>query len=215
MHGPAPYDYVDLPALPPSVPRRGNALTRGLGRLVLGLLGWRFMGAFPDTPKFVVVAAPHTSNWDGVIGLAAALALGIEVHFIGKHTLFRGPLGWFLRAMGGLPVDRDNPGGLVDQAIEAFRRREAFVFGLAPEGTRRHAAQWKTGFHRIAGAAAVPVVLVAFDYATKRIGALATLHTTSDLAHDLEVIAGYYATVRARNPTHFALPGRGEAAIGA
>ena len=212
MHGPALYDYVDLPALPPSVPRRGNALTRGMGRLVMGLLGWRFMGAFPDTPKFVVVAAPHTSNWDGVVSLAAATALGLEIYFVGKHTLFRGPFGWFVRAMGGLPVDRTSAGGMVDQAIREFRERDAFVFGLAPEGTRKRAAQWKTGFHRIAGAADVPVVLLAFDYATKRIGALATIHTTSEASHDLAEIAGYYRTVRGKNPQNFALPGREAAA---
>ena len=206
MHGPAAFDYVDTPALPPSVPRRGNAFTRGLGRFLLWALGWRLAGAFPDTPKFVVVVAPHTSNWDGVIAFPAAMALGLEISFIGKHSLFKGPLGWFLRAMGGIPVNRDNPGGLVDQAIAEFRQRDAFVYGLAPEGTRQRATEWKTGFHRIATAAAVPYVLVTFDYAKRTVGPIATVLPTSDAEHDLAVLGGYFEAVTPKNPDNFELP---------
>ena len=212
MARPAPHE-----TLPPAVPRRGNALTRGLGRLVLGLLGWRLEGTFPDLPRFVLVGAPHTSNWDAVVGLAAAMAYGLEVHFFAKREAFRWPLGALLRALGGIPVDRSRPGGLVTQAVEAFARREAFVLGVTPEGTRSRAPRWKTGFHHIAVTVGVPVVLVALDYGNKRIGPGPTLTLSGDLPADLARIADFFRDVRGKHPEHFALPAPeqlGEAATG-
>lgn len=208
MHEPPTYDYVDLPDLPPLVPKRGNVFSRGLGRFLLGLFGWKMMGAFPNTPKFVVVALPHTSNWDGIAGLPAAMALGLDISFIAKQSLFKGPIGWFLDAVGGIPVDRSNPGGMVEQAIQEFEQREAFVYGLAPEGTRGRASQWKTGFHRIATAANVPYVVVTFDHKTKQVGPIATLQPSGDAEADMLRLAEVVKEVTPRNPAYYALPGQ-------
>ncbi|NNF59037.1 MAG: hypothetical protein HKN04_12455 [Rhodothermaceae bacterium] len=205
---PPPVDLIELPALPPSMPRRGNAFTRALGRTVIRLLGWRIEGAFPDTPKFVMIGAPHTSNWDGVVGLSAAMALGIEIHVFAKHTLFWGPMGWALRALGGIPVDRSSPmrSTLIEAAVHEFATREAFILGVAPEGTRSKAPRWKTGFHRIAMAADMPVVLIALDHGNKRVGPIATLTMTGDLARDLTTIAAIYRPIQGKNPENTTLP---------
>lgn len=203
--------------LPPSVPRRGNALTRFVGRTVLRLLGWRLEGTFPDLPRFVLVGAPHTSNWDGVAALAASLAYGVESHFLGKREAFRGPMGWLLGALGGIPVDRSGAGGQVDQAIEEFARRPSFILGIAPEGTRGRGTRWRTGFHTIARAAGVPFVLVPFDHARRVTGPGPVVWPTDDLAHDLRVLDAYFAQVEGRNPALYTPPspeqlGRGDGA---
>ena len=192
--------------LPPAVPSRGTAFTRLLGRLVLGLLGWRLEGTYPDRSKFVLVGAPHTSNWDAVVGLSAAAAYGLEVHFFAKREAFRGPVGWLLRAFGGIPVDRSRPGGLVGDAIEEFHRRDAFLLGMTPEGTRGRSDRWKTGFYRIARAVDVPIVLIPLDYRRKVIGPGPTLHLTDDLAADLRRIVAYFDGVEGKNPELYARP---------
>jgi 1-acyl-sn-glycerol-3-phosphate acyltransferase len=108
--------------VPPAIPRRGSAPWRWIGRVLMRLTGWRFEGAFPDTPKLVVAVAPHTSNWDFVNGAAAMFALDLKLSFIGKHTLFVWPFSAFLRWMGGIPVDRSAAHGVVGEAVDSFRR---------------------------------------------------------------------------------------------
>lgn len=175
------------------LPRRGNALTRWLGRLVLRALGWRTEGAFPEVPRLVVVAAPHSSNWDFVIGISFVMSLGVGVRFIGKKELFKGPMGWVLRWMGGTPVDRDQPGDVVDQVAAEFARVPRMVLGIAPEGTRRHGADWKTGFYRIAVKAGVPIVPGFFDWSRKTVGLLPPFMPSGDAATDLAAFRHLYA----------------------
>lgn len=160
MNQPTPYR---------SIPRRGNALTSALGRAVLRLLGWRIEGDFPDLPKFLIVIAPHSSNWDWVLGMATILALKVDARWIGKHSLFWGPLGPLMRWCGGISVDRRASHGFVEQTAQAFRQRPQLVIGVTPEGTRKQVAKWKTGFYHIARAAEVPVVPAGFDYPSKRV----------------------------------------------
>ena len=117
--------------------RAGNPARRALGRLVLRIAGWTIAGDVPAEPKFVAIVAPHTSNWDFVIGVAAMFALDLRVRWLGKHTLFRWPLGWLLRALGGQPVRRDAPQGVVAEVADAIRAEPRFILALAPEGTRR------------------------------------------------------------------------------
>ena len=135
-----------VPAMPPQAPRDGNRFTRWLGRAILRAGGWTISGDWPDLPRLVVIAAPHSSGWDAVWGLAAKLAMGVDIAFIAKAELFRGPLGWLLRRFGGLPVNRSAPGGIVEQTADRIRRSERMWFVLAPEGTRRRVEHWKTGF---------------------------------------------------------------------
>ena len=132
-----------VPDLPPRAPRVGHAAGRWLGRTVLRLGGWRVVGQWPDLDKMVIIVAPHSSGWDAIWGLAAKLAMGLDIAFMAKAELFRGPLGWLLRRFGGIPVDRGAPGGIVDQSAERIRAAPRTWFVLAPEGTRRRVEQFR------------------------------------------------------------------------
>lgn len=133
------------------------------------LFGWQFSGAFPNHPQFVAIVAPHTSNWDFLILLAAKWALRLDASWMGKEAIFRAPLGWFMRATGGIPVRRSASQNMVDASIEAFRERPQLVLVLAPEGTRKFVADWKSGFWHIARGAGVPIVCIGLDYGRKTI----------------------------------------------
>src|SRR5690349_18985366 len=136
-----------------AVPRRGNAFTEWLGRSMLRVLGWRVEGEVPDVPKAVMVAAPHTSNWDGAITLATALALRLHLHWMGKESLFRWPFRRLMLWMGGIPVRRGTKGGLVQSTAGVFAQQEKFLLVVSPEGTRSATREWKSGFYQIALAA--------------------------------------------------------------
>lgn len=176
---------MQIPELGPSVPRRGNAFTRGAAVLVLKAMGWRFEGTVPDRPRVVTIVAPHTSNWDFVVGLAAAFALGLRFRFLGKDTLFRPPLGWFMRWAGGIPVDRQAPEGLVDATAASLRDCPALFLAIAPEGTRRRVDRWKTGFWRIARATDACVWPVAFDWSRRVVALGPPFDVSADMDADL------------------------------
>jgi len=158
-----------------SVPRRDYGLLRALGLWILRRLHWRVEGEFPDQPRLVVAIAPHSSGWDFVIGAAFLYALGLRVAFIGKHTLFRWPLGGFMRWLGGIPVNRAQPENFAETMAAEFGRRGQMWLVITPEGTRREGAQFKSGFYRIARAAAVPILPVYFNYRRRVIGFLPLL----------------------------------------
>jgi 1-acyl-sn-glycerol-3-phosphate acyltransferase len=181
-----------IPALPPQAPRNGNAFGRWIGRSVLRLGGWTIAGEFPDIPRLVLIAAPHSSGWDAVWGLAAKLAMGVDITFMAKAELFRGPLGWLLRALGGQPIDRARAHGSVEQAASRIRGSEKMYFVLAPEGTRRHVRQWKSGFLHIARSAGVPVFAAWFHYPDKTVGLGQLFALSDDLAADMARIREYY-----------------------
>ena len=185
--------------LPPSMPQLPRNARRRFVAWLLERAGWRLEGRFPDLPKLVLVAAPHSSWWDGVIGLMFKVALGADVAFIGKRELFRGPLGWLLRQLGGIPVERGQAQGVVGQMAARFAGRERLWLGLAPEGTRRHVAAWKTGFWHIAAAAGVPILPVAFDYPTRSIRVGEPFQPGPDLAADLARLRAFYAPFRGRH----------------
>jgi 1-acyl-sn-glycerol-3-phosphate acyltransferase len=189
-----------VPSLPSSMPRRGNAFSRALGRGLLALGGWRIEGEFPDRPKLVAIVAPHTSNWDFIIGIAAVYALGLRVRFLGKHTLFRPPLGLLMRWLGGIPVNREAPQGLVPQAVEAIDKSEAIFLGITPAGTRSSTRPWRSGFYHIAHAARVPILPIAFDGAQRTIRLFAAVETSGDYAHDLPQLLALYAGIRGVRP---------------
>jgi 1-acyl-sn-glycerol-3-phosphate acyltransferase len=151
----------------------------------------------------VAIVAPHTSNWDFVVGLATLLALGLRGRFLAKDTLFRPPLGTFLRWMGGLPVDRATPDGVVEQAVSSLREGEPFVLALAPEGTRKRVERWKTGFYRIALGAGVPIWPVSLDYRTRTLRLHPALEPTGDMQADLAWLQSLYEPAMARYPEHY------------
>ena len=192
---------AELPSLPASVPsKRYPGWTRALGRGTLRLLGWRFVGGFADEPRQGAVVAPHTSNWDGIVGLAAAAVCGISVRVFAKRQLFVGPVGWLLRLFGGVPVDRGRPGGLVGRGVEALTGPAPAVVAVTPEGTRAAADRWETGFHRMALEAGVPVAVVALDWGRREVGCVGTIHPSGDLEADLRAIGGLLEGVRGRHP---------------
>ena len=189
-----------IPTLPPSMPRRGNAFWRALGRTLLWLGGWRIEGEFPDRPKMVAIVAPHTSNWDFLVGISAVWALGLRVRFLGKHTLFRPPLGWLIRWSGGVPVNREAPQGLVPQAVQAIGEADAIFLAITPSGTRSSTRPWKSGFYHIAHAARVPILPVAFDGAHRTIRLLAPFETSGDPAREIPQLRALYDGIRGINP---------------
>lgn len=185
-----------LTTVPPSVPRRGGPVRRALGRLVLRLLGWRMVGALPDAPKFVIIAAPHTSNRDFILGMSLVFAQSLDARWIGKKELFRGPLALLFRWLGGIPVDRQSPQGVVEDAVAAFASRERMILAIAPEGTRKAVSRWKTGFHRIALGAGVPIVCGFFDNRRKEVGFGPVVQPTARLEEDVERLRAWYAGLR-------------------
>jgi 1-acyl-sn-glycerol-3-phosphate acyltransferase len=177
-----------------------NPVSRAFGRAVLALAGWRIEGSVPEPRRYVACIVPHTSNWDFVIGYAAKLAIGVDANWLGKHTLFRWPLGPMLRAMGGIPIDRSAAHGFVEQAADWFRRKPELVLGIAPEGTRRRVDRWKTGFYHIAREADVPIWPVALDWGahTVRLGPL--FAPTGDADADLDALQDFFRRVHGKYP---------------
>ena len=189
-----------LPEVPPSVPRvPHNRFTRWFGRSILKLGGWRVTGTFPDLPRVVLIAAPHSSNWDGLWGFAAKLALGIRITVLGKRQLFWWPLSLLLRRLGVIPIDRDAPQGTVGQAAQMLVRADRLWFALAPEGTRRPVEHWKTGFWKIADATRLPILPAYFHYPDKVIGFGEPFHTTGDAEADIARIREWYWPWQGRN----------------
>jgi 1-acyl-sn-glycerol-3-phosphate acyltransferase len=182
------------------VPRRDSALLRAFGRFVLWLLRWRIEGGIPDVPKLVIAVAPHTSNWDFVVGAAAMFALDLQLSFLAKHTLFRGPFGAAMRWMGGIPVDRASPHGLVGDAVAAFERSDRRLLAIAPQGTRSAGARYKSGFLHIAHGACVPVLYASLDYAARCVRLGPMFETCEDVDADLHRVESFYAGVRGKHP---------------
>ena len=192
-----------------TIPRRGNPVTTWLARGVMRLCGWRMTGSLPDLPRMVMTAAPHTSNWDFLVGVGAMYAAGFQVSFLGKHTLFRPPLGWVMRWLGGRPVDRASTRGMVAETVAQIQASDRFILALAPEGTRKRVTQWRTGFWRVAKEAGLPIVLGFFDYGTRTVG-FGPIIWPNQLDADLKTIQDFYRTKRARRPELFGTPENSE-----
>jgi 1-acyl-sn-glycerol-3-phosphate acyltransferase len=185
------------------LPTQGNRATRAFGRLILRLAGWRVEGSIPNKEKLLVIAAPHTTSWDFVIGMIAILALGIRVSWLGVDWVVRYP---FMRSFGGIPVDRSAPREIVPRAIERFRTHTRHILALSPEGSRRKVVPWKTGFYRIAAGAGVPLVLAAIDPQRKLITIGPEVVPSGDYEADMEEkIRPFYAGYVERYPDQFGL----------
>jgi 1-acyl-sn-glycerol-3-phosphate acyltransferase len=185
-------------------PQRGHALTRAFGRLAFRMLGFHFEGEYPkDASHYVMIIAPHTSNWDFVVGLMAKWALGLHVRFLAKHTLFRWPLGIVLRWWGGFPVDRRATVGVVESAALAFKSSQQFGLVITPEGTRGKTDAWKSGFYRIAHAAGVPILPVVFDYKKRALVFEPLFWTTGDYEKDLPRLQASFSREMALRPENY------------
>lgn len=175
-------------------------LLHWVGRLWMWVFGWRFEGEVPQVERAVLIAAPHTSNWDLPHMLAAAWVLRLRVSWLGKHSLFRGPFGWLFRRLGGLPVDRRAPQGLVQQVADTLRAADKLVIAVPPSGTRSRAERWKSGFYWIAHTAQVPIVCGYLDFATRRASLGLTFVPTGDVRADMERVRAFYEGVRGKFP---------------
>jgi 1-acyl-sn-glycerol-3-phosphate acyltransferase len=192
--------YLPTPAqLPALMPQLHDGWRRKTCRAVLRLCGWSLVGKFPDVPRAVLIAAPHSSWWDGVWGLLLKVGIGADVHFMGKQELFHGPLGGLLRRLGGMPVDRGAGKGVVEQMIDQFRLRDALWLGIAPEGTRKVVARWKSGFWHIAHDAGVPIVTAYFNYADKTIGIGPLFEPSDDMDADIVRLRAFYAPFKGKH----------------
>ena len=169
-----------------------------LATLVLRAAGWTPVGTVPRTG--VLVGAPHTSNWDFVLMLLIMWRGGVTPRVLVKHELFRGPLGWLLHRLGGLPLDRDNPGAVVRELVREARRGEPFLLVLAAEGTREKGEYWKSGFWRIARAASLPIALAFVDGPTRTAGFGPTITATADVVADMNTVREFYRDKRGIHP---------------
>jgi 1-acyl-sn-glycerol-3-phosphate acyltransferase len=180
-------------------------------RLILKVLGWKTVGTPPGDPKYVLIVAPHTSNWDFLFGLLLAFSLGLEIYWMGKHVLFRFPLRFIMMWLGGIPIDRTRANRTVDQTIQKYNENKKLVIGTAPEGTRSRVSSWKTGFYHIAVNAGVPIMLSFIDYKTKSGGLGPLFHPTGNLESDMKIILGFYSGIMGMHPENYcsSLPSSG------
>ena len=189
-----------LPSVPANVPSCHRPIAKRVGIWVLKLLGWKISGDIPNEKKMICAVAPHTSNWDFVVGVAAMLALDLKVSFFGKDAIFIWPFDRLLRKIGGIPVDRKRRHGVVNQMVNVFNNKSQLLLALAPEGTRSKTKQWKTGFLAIAYQANVPVVPISLDFAKKELFFGPPRYISEEIDTELDNIKEFFSDVCAKNP---------------
>jgi len=192
---------MEVPALGNAIPRRGNRFSQWLAQSLMSIFGWRIEADIPNRSKFVLVGAPHTSNWDFVMTMTTLFSLGVKISWMGKKSLFGWPFKGIMEWLGGVPIDRAGQGGgIVEQTVDAFNSRDKFVIAIMPEATRAKAHQWKTGFYHIAQGANVPVVMVRFDYGRKVMGVGPTVEPSGDETADMTQIQSLFSGIEGKNP---------------
>lgn len=196
-------DLQSIPARGEYLPPLGNRLTQRLAAAVLWLLGWRLVGRIPDLKKLIAIGAPHTSNWDWILVMLSAYALGLRISWLAKKSVFDSPAGGLMRYFGGVPVDRSGPQGIVGQSVERLKDADKLLLCITPEGTRSRVNQWKRGFYYIALEGGVPITLVSFDFGNKIVGFGPTIYPTGDIEGDIGYIQGLYSTVEPRHPEKY------------
>lgn len=170
-------------------------ICKGIALVGLKIAGWKLEGRPPGEKKYVLVAVPHTSNWDFPITLSMAFVFGFDIYWMGKHTLFWGPMGPIMKWLGGIPIQRSKANNIVQQTIDAFNSRDSLVVAVPPEGTRSKVTQWKTGFYYIATGANVPIGMGYLDYEKKIGGFGPTFYPTGDIDADIAKMQLFYANI--------------------
>ncbi len=171
-----------------------SAFTSRIWLTLFQAVGWHYEGSLPDVPKMVIIGVPHTSNWDGIVLFTMTKILRRYMNWLGKHTLFKPPLGPLMLWAGGVPVNRQTTRNAVEQVVDAFTERERMVLVIAPEGTRKRVDHWKTGFYYIALKAKVPIVMAGIDYREKVLVLAPAFEPSGDLEADFEqIIKPFYA----------------------
>ena len=156
------------------------------------LMGWRIEGDFPQLKKFIVAVYPHTRNMDFIVGVLTRAVLNEKISYVGKQELFNPLTGWFFRALGGTPINRNSNENKVSAIAQIFKEKDAFRMAIAPEGTRKKVDRWKTGFYYISLEAEVPILLVHFNYPSKKVFFLKLLKPTGDIEKDLKEMKAYF-----------------------
>ena len=170
-----------------------------ISKIIFRIIGWKITGEYPrDIQKKILIVAPHTSNWDFPIGLLARAIVRDKIQFVGKNSLFKPPLGWFMKAIGGIPVDRSKSTNFVRAVVDEYERREKMTIVIAPEGTRKKVDKFKTGFYFIAKLAEIPIIMTKFDYANKEINFADPFYPTGNDEADLEMIQEHFRGIRGR-----------------
>jgi 1-acyl-sn-glycerol-3-phosphate acyltransferase len=177
-----------------------SPILRLLSNSLMRLAGWRVEGKLPDFPKYLIIGAPHTSNWDFLLFLGVIFRLKADVRYMGKAELFRSPLGWFFYWCGGIPVDRSKSSGLVEQMVDASNRSDKFILTIAPEGTRHGVKEWKRGFYHIAKGANLPIVTAKVDGKQKAMRVGDVFHLTEDMEADMKAIQEMFKGMVGVNP---------------
>ncbi|MDA9091022.1 lysophospholipid acyltransferase family protein [Porticoccaceae bacterium] len=182
-----------------------SPILRVISRIILKIIRWRVVGSIPtDQRKYVLIVAPHTSNWDFVLFVLAVSVLRLKPSVLIKSTLFIGPLGWFLRYCGAIPVNRSQANSLVSYIASIYQEHEDFVLIVTPEGTRSPNANWKRGFHHVATAAQVPILIVYVDSVIKTIGIEGVMEPTDDIEGDIIKLKNFFDTKSGLKPKNYA-----------
>lgn len=177
-------------------------LFRGIAGLWLRLGGWQLSGELPDQHKFVIIAYPHTTNWDVPLTIAVCLRFRLKIYWMGKASLFRGQMGPLMKWFGGIPVYLDASRNQVRQMVGLFERSDDLVVVISPEGNRQRVERWKTGFYHMASGAGVAIVLGFLDFGSKRAGYLKTFHPSGNIDDDIEAMQAVYRGIKGRYPQH-------------
>ena len=180
-----------------------NHVLRFIALIYLKCIGWKCEGQPPDIPKYIMLAAPHTSNWDLPIMLAIALRLRLDIYWMGKKAIFFWPLGWFFKWLGGISIDRSKRNSTVDQTVEIFNNATSLVIVIPPEGTRGKTKKWKSGFYHIAVGAQLPILCGFLDYGRKVGGVGDLFHLSGDMEKDIPKIQAFYKDITPRYPQQF------------
>jgi 1-acyl-sn-glycerol-3-phosphate acyltransferase len=181
----------------------GSLTAKLIARSFLKLTGWRAEGARPAESRFVLIAAPHTSNWDLPYLLALAIVFDVKISWMGKHVLFRPPMGWIMRRLGGIPVVRHRRGNMVSDLAQLFERSDSLALVVPAEGTRSYVSHWKSGFYHIARAANVPILPSYLDYSRRCGGFGPPLFPTGDIPSDMDEVRDFYSDKVGRYPDQF------------
>jgi len=172
----------------------------GFFRLILRIFGWKIENILPQESRYVVIAAPHTSNWDFPLGICYILSAGVPFRFMGKDALFKWPQKYLFRALGGIGVDRNNKSKLTTRMAEFINSQDKIALALAPEGTRSKLTYWRTGFYYIALEAKIPIALAYFDYENRVIGIGKYFMPCGDIDADMDIIREFYKNIKGKHP---------------
>ena len=185
--------------IPERLRGRRSILLRKIARFGINISGWTIKGMVPDEERIVIIAAPHTSNWDFVLAMLAIFGLNIKLRWLGKHSIFKPGFKNFFKWLGGIPVYRDNPSNLIDNVVKIVKREKSIVIAMTPEGTRKKVKRWKTGFLRIAKQTHSKILLISIDAPTKSIEIGKFFNPTGNSEDDLAFIQKYYSSFRGIN----------------